>query len=115
MSKNIYGVDIDKKITPLMVRDAILKCFIAAHKEILDLMDEFAEWKNDEEREKYRKMQVELIIKNTFNDSKVDYDNPTKEGLIMVINNLAKYASMFRKPDVIKKHYNEIMMLIERL
>ena len=39
----MYGVDFSKKITPLMARDAIIVCFRQAHKEILDLMDEYAE------------------------------------------------------------------------
>jgi len=27
----IYGIDADKEVTPLMVRDAIVECFFIAH------------------------------------------------------------------------------------
>ncbi|MFW9876322.1 MAG: hypothetical protein ACFFG0_24775 [Candidatus Thorarchaeota archaeon] len=108
----IYGIDLSKKITPIMVRDAIAICFKQAHKEVLDLMDEYAEWSSESEREEFRNLQIELTIKNAFKDENVDFTNPKKEELINVLDNLAKLASMFRKPDIIEKHYNEIKQLI---
>ena len=115
MGKIIYGVDLSKKITPLMARDAIIVCFKQAHKEILDLMDEYAEWKSNEEREKFRNLEIELIIKNAFKEANVDYNNPKKEGLIRVLDFIAKLASQFRKPDIIRKHYNQLKQVIEKI
>jgi len=115
MNKEIYGVDLSKKITPVMVRDAIIVCFKQAHKEILDLMDEYAEWKSKEERETFRDLEIKMIIINAFKDASVNFNNPAKEDLVKVIDGLAKFASMFRKPEIIRKHYNEIMKLINKI
>ncbi len=38
VSKNdniIYGVDVTKNVTPVMVRDAIIQCFYEAHCNVL--------------------------------------------------------------------------------
>ncbi len=32
----IYGVDISKEVTPVMVRDAIIDCFTKAHSDVLE-------------------------------------------------------------------------------
>ena len=115
MGKVLYGVDLSEKITPIMVRDAIIRCFVLAHKEIIDTMDEFAEWGSEEERQKFKKMGGEYVVKKAFDDAGVNFKNPTKEDLIKAINELAKYASNFRKPEIIKKHYGEIKQLIDKL
>lgn len=115
MAERIYGVDISKKITPKIVRDAIIRCFALAHKEILDMMDEYTEWKSDEERKEFRNLRIELAIKNAFSQTKQDFDNPTKESLIKVISAMERYASQFRKPEVIKKHSAQIRRLINKI
>jgi hypothetical protein len=88
-------VDLSKKITPIMVRDAILVCFEQAHKESLDIMDEFTEWKSDEDRSKVRDLHFDMTIKSAFKYAKADYHNPNKEGLVKVIDYLVKIASNF--------------------
>lgn len=108
----IYGIDISKRITPIMVRDAIIICFKQAHKEVLDMMDEYAEWSSESEREEIKNLQIELTVKNAFKDANVDFTNPKKEELINILDNLATLAAMFRKPEIIEKHYNEIKLLI---
>ena len=115
MTKTIYGIDLSKKITPILVRDAIIVCFKQAHKEILDLTDEFAEWKSEDEREKFRSLQIELHVKNAFKEAGVDFNSPTKEGLYNVLDNLVELASKFRKPDIIRKHYSEIKQLVDKI
>jgi hypothetical protein len=115
MGKVVYGVDLSEKITPTIVRDALIRCFILAHKEIIDTMDEFTEWKSEKEREKFKNMQGEFVVEKAFDDAGVDFESPTKEGLIKVIDALMEYASNFRKPEIIKKHYGEIKQLIDKL
>lgn len=114
MSKIMYGVDLSEKITPIIVRDAIIVCFKQAHKEILDMMDEYAEWKSDKERDKFRDLEIELIIRNAFKEAGVDFNNPKKEDIIKVLDNLAKFASQFRKPGIIRKHYGEIKQILDK-
>lgn len=115
MGNVLYGVDLDGEITPIMVRDAIIVCFKEAHKEILDLMDEYVSWESEEERDRFRDLEIELLIKNAFKDANGNYDNPTKEDLINVINHLAELASKFRGPEIIRKHYAEIKQMIDKL
>jgi GH18 family chitinase len=115
MAGKIYGIDLSKKITPIMVRDAIFRCFTLAHKEVLNTMDEFAEWKSKEERKKFKNMEAEFVVKKAFDDVNVDYSNPTKEGLIDVLDKLAQYAANFRKQNIIKKHYSKINKLVNKL
>ncbi len=111
----VYGVDTSKKITPIMVRDAIIVCFKKAHDEVLDTMDEYTNWESKREREKFRNMNIELIVKSAFERAGEDFNHPSKEGLVLVIKNLADYAANFRKPAIIKKHYEEIMRLIRKI
>ena len=115
MAQVIYGVDLSKKITPVMVRDAIIRCFVLAHKEILDTMDEYAEWESEEERKKFKEMEGEYVVKKAFYDAGADFKNPTKEDLIKILSVLAEYSSNFRKPEIIQKHYAEIKQLTDKL
>lgn len=111
----VYGVDTSRKVTPVMVRDAIMVCFKKAHKEVLDTMDEYAKWESEKERKNFRNMNIELIIKSTFEETGEDFDHPSKEGLVRVIEKLADYAVGFREPAIIKKHYKEIIKLIKKI
>ena len=113
----IYGVDTEKPITPKDVRDAIVRCFVEAHGEILDLMrgTGSATSVSDEDFEKMKKMNVKELIRGFFQEAGGDYENPTKESLIAVCDRLAEFAKNFRKPEVIEKHYGEIMQLMEKL
>lgn len=111
----IYGVDLSKKITSLMVRDAIIICFKQAHKEVLDLMDEYMKWESEAEREEFRNLEIELIVRNAFKEAGVDFNNPTKEDFPRVLNNLAQFALRFRKPEIIQKHYNAIERLVDKI
>jgi uncharacterized protein YpuA (DUF1002 family) len=115
MGKVIYGVDLDKKITPIIVRDAIIRCFVSAHKEVLDQMRDCVTFRSQEEFEKMKEVNVTYLVKSIFTENRMDFNNPTKDDLIIVINKLAEIAKNFRSPEIIKKHYNEIKELIDRL
>ena len=115
MGEMIYGVDSDGEITPIIVRDAIVRCFKDAHKEILNEKNKHHEYESESEQETLEHMQIELIIMSAFDDAQEDFENPTKEGIKKVLNLLAEFASKYRKPEIIKKHYNEIMKLVKKL
>jgi hypothetical protein len=116
MGKNIiYGADITKKVTPTMVRDAIVDCFINAHKSILDEMKEYKEFKSEKEFEAMKKINVKFLIEKTFSDVGGDFNNPNKATLLDVISSLKEYSANFRKPKIIEKHTREIMQLINKL
>ena len=112
----IYGVDLSKKVTPIMVRDAIIRCFVKAHSDVLDDMREYGEFKTEEEFEKMKNLQVKYLIETMFEDIGGDFNNPTKEQLSKIVIKLKEYAAAsLRKPEVIEKHASEIKRLIEKI
>lgn len=115
MANLIYGVDPSKPVTPAMVRDAIVECFVQAHKENLEEMREYHEFKSEKEFEEMKMMDVRIIIKSKFEEIGGDFENPTKETILAVMKKLAELSINFRDPEVIKKHYGEIMELVNKL
>jgi len=113
--KHIYGVDTNKKITPIMVRDAIIECFINAHKEVLELMKDYMDFKSDKKFEEMKKTDVKFLVEKTFSDVGGDFNKPDKETLLNVVYKLEEYATNYRKPAIINKHANEIKQLINKL
>ena len=115
-SKNIiYGVDITKKVTPVMVRDAIVQCFYEAHCNVLELARDTFGKPSKKRFEEMKKIHVKDLIYDIFIKIEGDYDKPTKDDLLKVVENLKKFASFYRKPEIINKHVNEIMQLINRI
>lgn len=115
MSDIIYGLNIKKEITPIKVRDAIKKCFLAAHRDILDSLKEYDLLKSEKEFRAMKDLDVTLLIKKFFEDSGGDYDAPTKESLKKVVDMLSDYACKFRKPEIVKKHKELIMKAVNCL
>ena len=108
----IYGVDLSGKITPVQVRDAIIKWFSQAQEELMEYMRETTEFKP----EKIEKMCVDFNIENAFEEVGGDFKNPTKETLIQVIMKLKECAAgVFRDHEIIEKHAGEIKQLIDKL
>ncbi|MCD4705107.1 hypothetical protein K8R66_03445 [bacterium] len=102
----VYGIDLDQEITPLMVRDAIVECFQQAH---------CADAGISLEDEDVNRSYCQKIVKRAFNEAEADFENPTREGIMKVLEKLKKFAKSFRDPSIIKKHYQEIMELVEKL
>ncbi len=111
----IYGVDTSKPITPRDVRDAIVECFFLAHKETLEDMGDYAEDLSPEDLEKAKRDYIKISIRKFFQEVQGDYDNPTKDSILKVLEKLKTFAAHFRKPEVIEKHYNEIIRLVNNL
>ena len=106
MPDTIYGVDLNSTITPLMVRDAIVRCFWEAHCMDTGLGKEEAE---------INKSYCKTIVEKAFKDANGNFDNPTKEDIQNCTKALAGFSKNFRDPSIIEKHYNEIMRLVEKL
>ncbi len=111
----IYGVDSEGTVTPIMVRDAIIRCFREAHREAIEQMSRNSSFPSEEARKSFEDMQIDMIVRNAFSNESVDFDMPTKEGIIRVMDYLAKFSSKFRSPEIIKKHYDQIMVLVNKL
>ncbi len=113
--EKIYGVDLSKEITPIMVRDAIIICFYEAHSKDLEQMKNQLNFKDEKEFEEFKKEDVEALIKLKFDEVGGDFNNPAKEMLIQVVMKLKDYAKFFRDEQIIEKHASEIMQLIDKL
>lgn len=106
MAQKIFGIDLNSKITPLMVRDAIVLCFWSAHCKDSGI--------KDDEKELNRSY-CKSIVEKAFSDSGGDFNNPTKESIVACLNELASFAKSFRDPSIIEKHYNNVMKLVAKL
>jgi hypothetical protein len=112
---SIYGVRLDSKITPMMIRDAIIRCFYEADSDVLDNLFKISDFRSNEEEQEAKYRHVEIMIKKMFDEVDGNFENPSKECLINVIDKCAEYANLFRDKEIIEKHYNEIMILINKL
>lgn len=103
------------EVTPVVVRDEIIKCFVDAHDEILKSMSEFHDFKSEAEFDEAKKINIKFLIESKFRESGGDFNNPTKKDIMAVLDGLAEYASNFRQPEIIKKHYGNMMELVSKL
>ena len=106
MTQDIYGVGDKSEITSLMVRDAMVECFRRAHCEDTGV---------DSSEEGVNASYCREIVEKAFIDTGVDFEKPTKEGIMKVMGELSKFSEKFRNQEIIKKHYNEIMKLVNKL
>ncbi len=106
MQKKIYGIDLDQKITPLMVRDALVNCFFEAHCKDIGL--------NIKEKDANKDYCKRIIVK-AFDETGGNFKNPSKEDILNVMNKLAEFSKNFRNSKTIKEHSEEIMTLVEKL
>ena len=111
----IYGVDITKKVTPVMVRDAIIQCYYEAHCDVLELARDAFYNPPKKNFEEMKKSHITELIENLICNVGGDFDNPSKDCLIQVLNHLKKVASTYREPEIINKHVSEINQLIDKL
>jgi hypothetical protein len=111
----IYGVDTEKEVTPEKVRDAIIECFYQAHQEVLGDMYVLLKKGNNgvEESNEIGKEYIKETVVNYFIKVGGDFTKPTKEDILRVLDELKKFAEGFRSPEIIGKHYGEIMKLLE--
>jgi hypothetical protein len=93
------------KVTPINVRQALVDCFYAAHCADTELVQD----------ENLSRAYCLSLVKKVFLEQNVDFENPTKEGILKVVSALAEFSKSFRSQDVIAKHQQEIMSLVEQI
>lgn len=98
-------------LTPIKVRDSIIKCFYEAHKALLEENLQIS----DEEKAKFTQASITQIIKAQFEKNEYDFENPTKESLFYVLVGLAEIAKTFRNPDLIVNHFYEMLGYVKNL
>ncbi len=98
-------------ITPVVVRDELLKCFESANRE-------FARSINQPATEEALRTQVKRFVDDVFQKCGVSFDNPTKLGIKTAIDTCKKNAEALMGPqgaNIIQHHYQEMMKLVEKL
>ncbi len=106
-NKNIlYGVDLDKLITPIMARDALVECFFQAH-----CTDAGTGTDNPEINREY----IKEIVEKAFADSGGNFENPTKQSILNTMGKLQNFAKNFRDPSIVQKHAGEMMRIVEKI
>lgn len=111
----IYGVDTAKRVSPRDVRDAIVECFVQAHKEQLEELGSYDEDSSSIGLEEIKRINVRQLLRNLFEQNGDDFDNPTKEALVGAVEGLKVFAASFRNQEIIQRHYKEIADLIALL
>lgn len=111
----IYGVDTGKPVKAEDVRDALVECFTQAHSEALADLKNYSEEVTDVSFEEIKRINVRQMIRNYFEDVKGDYDKPTRDSIIKVVEKLKEFANNFRDKKIIESHFMEMKDLIEKL
>lgn len=101
----VYGVDVSKKFTANMVRDAIVECFYQAHCGSTEIFED----------EKMERDYCTRIVKKAFDETGGNYENSSKEDILKVMDYLADFSGSFRNKEIIKQHRDEIRQLVEKL
>jgi hypothetical protein len=112
MIENYVAPDVpDDEVTPVFVRDELLKCFESAN-------GEFARMLNQPVPDEQLKHQVKTFVEGVFSQCGVSYVSPTKEGIVTAISECKRNAGQMMGPrgaEVIDHHYAEMMKLVNRL
>jgi hypothetical protein len=100
-----------EKVTPELVRDELLSCFESANRE-------FAKILNQPTSDEALREQVKQFVTSVFGKCGVSFDSPSKEGIILAINECKRNAEAMMGPkgsEIIRHHYQEMMKLVEKL
>ena len=65
-SNIIYGVDVTKNVTPVMVRNAIIQCFYEAHSNVLELAKDTFGHPPERKFEEMKKSHVKDLVEDIF-------------------------------------------------
>lgn len=105
-NKNIYGIDLDKPVTPLMVRDALVECFSKMH---------YADAELETNDPAINKEYCRNLVKKAFTDSEGDFEKPTKQSIINVLGKLEDFSANFRNQSVVQKNVATMMQIVEKI
>ena len=98
-------------ITPVLVRDELLKCFESANWEFARLM-------HQPTTDEALRNQVKSFVDDIFQSCGVSFNDPTKAGIKTAIDTCKKNAEALMGPqgsEIIRHHYEEMMKLVEKL
>lgn len=99
------------RVTTVLVRDELLKCFESANKEFMDVLHQPA-------TEEALRQQVRQFVTGVFSNCGVSFDDPSKQGIVTAIGQCKANAEQMmgdKGADIIRHHYAEMMKLVEKL
>ena len=100
-------------LTPVKALDLITMCFFEAQKETLSSASKQLGRELDEEQ---LRQTVKAGIRVACKEQNVDCEHPTKQGLELVVQSLARKASTWGTPEhIVKHHQMQIQKVLERL
>ncbi len=92
-------------VTPENVRDALVNCFICAHKGSIV--------RSPNSEQEIERIRAEL--KHIFIEADVSFEHPSKEGLMKVCRVLGSMRSHIVSVDTVNEHFGKMMNVLERL
>lgn len=99
------------KVTPVLVRDELLKCFESANKEFMQVL-------NQPTSDAQLRSQVRQFVAGSFQSCGASFDQPTRQGIVSAIGQCKTNAEAMMGPkgaDIIRHHYDEMMKLVDKL
>jgi hypothetical protein len=99
------------KVTPVLVRDELLKCFESANKEFMEVLHQPA-------TDAAIKTQVQQFVTGVFQNCGASFDHPTKSGIQTAIGQCKTNAEAMMGPSgasIIQHHYAEMIKLVDKL
>jgi hypothetical protein len=99
------------KVTPVLVRDELLKCFESANKEFMEVLHQPA-------TDAAIRAQVQQFVTGVFQNCGASFDHPTKAGIITAIGQCKTNAEAMMGPTgsgIIAHHYAEMIKLVDKL
>ena len=81
-------------VTPMEVRNAIVECMTHAVGGDRGI--------------------AEMTVKHQFKNAGLMWDNPTRDGLVLVMNRLRDVAMTYRSREVIDSNFRKIMRLLQK-
>ena len=100
-----------EKVTPQLVRDELLTCFESANREFSSLLKQPI-------TDEALKEQVKKFVETVFAACGVNFDNPTKQGILTAMAQCKANAERMMGPqgtEIIEHHYGEMMKLVSKL
>jgi hypothetical protein len=100
-------------MTTVKARDLIVKCFYEAQKETIDAAGKnIGQVQNDAELHNT----VIGAVRLAFRDAGGDFDQPTKDGLMAVVQILARKSQQWGTPqNIVEHHKNQIERVLQAL
>ena len=99
------------RVTPILVRDELLKCFESANTEFMEVLKQPV-------TDAAIKAQVNQFVTGVFQSCGVSFDHPNKAGILTAINQCKANAESMMGPagsEIIRHHYAEMIKLVDKL